>query len=313
LGRATHGFGTLVDSVRIGLGRGGGATLMAAGLLIVGAISGFMCSYLITIMKAPELFRRAALAGAQELVQKAQDTLSQAQDARDAATHALAGTQELVQKAQDAATQAQVVANDSVAGQLVHRQLDVASQECDDSDLVKALQAASPDERTRLGQMAAVQRRFTRRDPDQQADHDRTIKVFKALTEVEPNNWVSHSELGYALGEAAEPQLQESVDELDKAISLRGSAKQDTDFFAELARANASIKLYGENMTEDERQRVASDLRTATEGNQDIAGIVETEPELRAVFDTLAPQTQTAPPQDSSPPVNPTPGGPAPT
>jgi hypothetical protein len=285
LGRATHGLGSLIDSVRIGLGRGSGSTLMAAGLLIVGAVGGFMCSYLVTVIMGPRLFLQAAQAG-----EEAEKALTQI---KAAAT-----------EAQAAATQAQVVANDSLASQLVRRQLDEDSAEVNQSDLVTALQAASPGERALLGQLAADQRRFNRDNPKRQALHDRTIKVFRSLTAAEPKTWVYHAGLGYALGEAAQPQFEESFNELDTAIRLRGNAKQATDFFAELARADALIKLSGNNMTDDQRRQVASDLETATKGNPDIAEIVAAEPDLRNALNSSGPENVESVSQDSNSPAH---------
>jgi hypothetical protein len=261
LGRATHGFTGLIVSVRTGLGGGSGSSLMASGLLVVGAISGFMCSYLITIIMAPGLFRRAALGGIQQLVQEAKVAASQAQLAAETATTTSA---------------------DTSASQLVHRQLDPLTPPVDEKELVAALQAASPDERERMGPLAAEQRRFSRAVPDRQDAHDQTVEVFRALTVVDPNNWVNHAQLGFALGESKTPNYGESIKELDTAISLRGPARRATDFFAELARARSAIKLYENNGTEEQRQQISADLKSATDGNPKIAQIVQNDPELES-------------------------------
>ncbi len=235
LGRASHGLGAMIQSVHVGLGGSTGASLVAAGLLLVGAIGGFMCSYLLTIIKGPGLFRRAAMAGIEQLVSKAQTAVTQAQAAAASAQSVRSAVESTV--------------NDVQAQQLVHRQLDAATPPVDQGDLVAALQAANPETRQQLGILASQQRRFCRGNPERQAQHDRTVAVFQALATVDPNNTDNHAQLGFALGEQANPDLQTAISELNLAIKQRGSPTRPTDYFLELARAKYTIALLGDQAT----------------------------------------------------------------
>jgi tetratricopeptide (TPR) repeat protein len=131
-------------------------------------------------------------------------------------------------------------------------QLDSRGAEPDWDQVRDLLLRANPTQR----ELAFQNTKRARRAPG--ADEPalrRTIPVFRALTEADPDRYTYRAELGAALADIGE--YQEAITALDKAIEMRGKSSR-FDWF-EFHRARARIGLVPGAATPDEQ--TASALR----------------------------------------------------
>lgn len=70
----------------------------------------------------------------------------------------------------------------------------------------------------------------------------RTIPIFEALTEVEPDNYRYYAQLAYAYKDSGSPDLLKAIQYLDRAIELRGDQHQAETWKYELCRAITRIQ-----------------------------------------------------------------------
>ncbi len=70
----------------------------------------------------------------------------------------------------------------------------------------------------------------------------RTIPIFEALTEVEPDNHRYYAQLAYAYKDSGSPDLLKTIQYLDRAIELRGDQHQAETWKYELCRAITRIQ-----------------------------------------------------------------------
>ncbi len=235
----------VVKAVAGGFGGSTAAQAFAAGLLATALIAGFLASYLIT-----RLYLRRALDEADSEVVK-----RIVEQAASAAT----------------ATQADQSRLDAEANRLATQQLDVSSPEVPAADLAAAFKPASDAMRTVLLGIAQQQRSkywAGTSDGDLQK-MERTIPIFRALLDADPDNHLIHGQLGFALKDKSEPDYSGAVNELTSAITLRDKGNGVGWRFYEFNRALARIR--GKQGTPKD---ILDDLCAAAE-NDFIRGIIE--------------------------------------
>jgi hypothetical protein len=99
---------------------------------------------------------------------------------------------------------------------------------------------------------------------------ERTIPIFRALTEADPHNHFALGQLGYALKDQVPPDWQAAKDALDRAIELRGPGDVGWPFY-EFNRAMCAIRLdpgfeQSRRATPARRKAIVEDLKTARRG-----------------------------------------------
>jgi hypothetical protein len=201
-------------------------------LVVYYLVDGFLVGYLWTRLTMPALLRRSDQWAVAAAVERAVLSVSQ---------------------------------RDAEALSLVERQIavDAPVPPLDAQELERAVAAASPSMReTILWRAADVRKGSWRTDKPRM---DRTIPVFRALTKMDPDQYYAHAQLGFALRDASQPRFDEAVNELSRAIDLRGPDPQGWEAF-ELNRAGARIGLAeatGRPVSAQERERIIADLRVA--------------------------------------------------
>jgi hypothetical protein len=236
----------LVGSVGEGLGGTASARVVAASVMVLSLIWGFLLSYLLTRTRVARAFRQSDL-----------DVLTRR--AASIATHT-------VKRQLDA----QAVA-DAMALTLVDKALNpvpglppVRQEELD-----SALRVAGPAVRVQLFHRAREQRRLNcRTAKDRMA---LTIPVFRALVaaDAERRYHRSHAQLGYALKDQQEPDWLAAEKELSAAITVRGPSSRVWLLY-EYNRARCRINLDFSPGASDPQMRdaILHDLRLAARSPQ---------------------------------------------
>jgi hypothetical protein len=232
-------LGDLIDFLGPPLGGDPYGETVAAATLVIFGVSGFLVFYLLTRTLLP-----SALAQADRLM-------------------VISLRQEIAQVRE---TQRNQQEDDVNALTLVLRQLDPepGAPDISPDDLNKAIAAASPLVKTQIFGRAREQRRLTREsDPPMM---ERTIPVFRALIASETDQQKfhrNHAQLGYALKDKTNPELQEAETALTEAIELRDDAGERGFLLYEFNRALVRIGLHEENPSPELRAAIEADLKAA--------------------------------------------------
>jgi hypothetical protein len=166
---------------------------------------------------------------------------------------------ELAKKVETVANYAKA---DVAALDLVDEQLS-GSAGVEQSKLNDAIAAASPVRRREIYGKAQTFRQETR-EADA-ARMERTIPVFRALIQADPDDFKPHAQLGYALKDKREPDWVGAFSELDRAIKIRGEDPTGKFPWYEFHRAICHI-----HFNPAMRTAIVADLRAAaTRGLRD--------------------------------------------
>lgn len=158
-----------------------------------------------------------------------------------------------------------VTQSDSKSLFLVEQQLNLVQPEVSQKDLDDALSNASLGIATDILRRANETHHIAWKTQKLKIT-ERIIPIFKSLTKHETIGKYHncHANLGYALKDKEEPEWDEALKELNKAIELRGSSEQFGEVFYEFNRAICRIKLYGD---EPKMQgEIRKDLSAAVRG-----------------------------------------------
>jgi hypothetical protein len=200
LGRAGPPARNLIASVGAALGDTSAARVVAAVLLIVFVVWGFVASYLLTRLRAAGAF----LASELSLV----------------AQHAASVATGQVKKLLD-----EQAARDATALALLERTLNPAAGVSPPTqrELDKAIAAASPQVKTQAFLQACRQRKESWKRDEDKEKMERTLPVFMALiaSDINKEYHRNHAQLGYALKDSREPRWSEAEKALSEAIERR--------------------------------------------------------------------------------------------
>jgi hypothetical protein len=172
---------------------------------------------------------------------------------------------------------------DARALNLLQRQLEANEDEppIPQKDLDAAIAACSNAARSTIFREAEKLRRSTWEDAVDKPKMERTIPIFKALINANPNYHRDHAQLGYALKDQRIPQLEESKEKLTKAIELRGAWQHNGYVMYELNRAACEILLEKQRghkvgSPAEVRSAILEDLKVAAEGG--LRKLISTDP-----------------------------------
>lgn len=245
LGRSTEPIGRLVDNVAAGIGGRPADRLMAATILVMFSIFGFLAGYLLTRLLVLHAFtvadRTAVIATIEAGLER--------QQYADAEAHSLVAR--TLQPPPGA---------------------EVPSQQ----ELTKVLSKASPVVRSQVFSAARLQRRADEDSPAGRANLGRAILVFRALVEAEPGYHRNHSQLAYALRYSEPPQLAEAERSFTTGIDRRGPAAEAGWLFYEMNRAAVRIEMdlsRSAPATPDRISAILTDLHTAARNPHVLAEI----------------------------------------
>jgi len=272
LGQISEVLGRLVDSLASGLGGQPSSRLVAGAELVFFGTWGFLLGYLLT---------RTYLTAAFRAFDVEQLTARVAKEAAESATKT-AENRELARNQGDANALA-----------LIDRQLRarLTDETIDPSVLSDALRRASAPIREQAFTQAQAQRRDSwpwrsqlaqdaERATRMQQTMERTIPIFEALIDADPDDARFHAELGYAMKDQLEPKLDRAVSELTEAIRLAPQKELPTDYL-HFNRALVAIELEGQGQ-KIERDLVLSDLRSAMLGRASVREIVQDDVTVRS-------------------------------
>jgi hypothetical protein len=176
-----------------------GSKAMALAVLVYFNLAGFLIGFLWTRLYLPRALRDA------DLVEKLEAKVDNLQRAKESEQQILS---------------------------LIEQQLSADAPPLSAEHLTSAIMKASRAERSRIFYRAAAVRTTTWRDPVSKPVMERTIPIFRALIQADPNYYRTHGQLGFALKDATTPQWREALDELTAAINLRNAA-ESTDAVAD--------------------------------------------------------------------------------
>jgi hypothetical protein len=150
---------------------------------------------------------------------------------------------------------------------LVATQLIQAFPQVDSSKLTEALKETTPDIRLQLYSQAEKTRSENWQDEEKKSLMERTIPIFKALIDTDPTNFRYFGSLGFALKDSKPPLYDQAIDNLNRAIDLRGDVINYPWY--ELVRAQCKIN-QDENYLNDQptdqevSESIIRDLRIAS-------------------------------------------------
>jgi hypothetical protein len=227
--------------------------VLAASLIVVSLVWGFLVSYLLTRTRILRAFRRSEV---EEVVRRA----------------ASLATGKVQQRIDDQAT------NDAIALSRAENTLNpapgtpVPSRE----DLKEALQKASPTMLAQIFYRAQQQRRSTWRNDKPRMEATRP--VFQALIDVDPDKRFHRprAQLAYALKDSRIPDRAGAEKLLDEAIEIRGSSSVGWllyEFNRALCRIRSDPAPSDQPSDEPRKAAVLADLRAASASNA-VFGII---------------------------------------
>lgn len=263
LGQIAELLGQLVASLAPGLGGQPSSRLVAGAELAFFGTWGFLIGYLLTRTYLTGLFRTFDVE---------QLTARVAKEAAESATKT-AENRELERNQVDAHALA-----------LIDRQLRarLTDETIDPAMLRDALRRASAPIREQAFTQAQAQRRDNwswrsqlddARATRMQQSLERTVLIFEALIQADPDDARFHAELGYALKDKREPQFDRARSELSEAIRLAPQQALHTDYL-HFNRALIEIELEGRGQAID-RDLVLSELRGAMRGRATVREIIQ--------------------------------------
>jgi hypothetical protein len=264
LGSLAGPLGRLVDSIAAGFGGRPIDRLMVAGILVFFTVFGFLASYLLTRLLLRRAFTLADLSAVVEVTTNRVARQVRRQQELDAAAHSM------------------------VARTL---QPPPGSGPPSQEELNQALRQASPVVRSQAFSMARYQRLEDEKKRPEVLD--RTVKVFRALTEADPNAHRHHGQLAYALRYGVPPYLTEAERELTEAIRLRNQAGEPGYLYYELNRASLRIDVDREanRAPSDERKAsILAGLRAAAANPELLLSVIHEDRTIQAWLEQYAPE-----------------------
>lgn len=229
------------------LGNDGAARALAASLILVSLVWGFLVSYLLTMTRILRVFRLSEVE----------------QVARRAASMATGAVQQRLddQAGNDASalTLADNILNPAPGAPIPTRE-----------ELAESLRKASPAVRAQIFYRAQQQRRAAWRNDKPRMEA--TAPIFQALIDVDPDKRYHRprAQLAYVLKDKINPDWSGAEKLVDEAIGIRGPASAGWLLY-EYNRAFCRIKLDpappGQPSDEKRRATILTDLRTAAAHN----------------------------------------------
>jgi hypothetical protein len=224
-----------------GLGDAAGNAVLALAIMIFFSVCGFMGGYLWTRLYLARAFRRADTEDVAQLKKQAGTIEAKLDEHR------------------------QVMENDARALALALGQLNVDTPNISQKELNDVIKGASNSTRSSIYIEAQTQRsRNWQRD---KPSMERTIPLFMALCESDPDSHQNHGQLGYAFKDKTPPALDEAIAEFDKATELRGPWEDRGYLLYELNRALARIMLEqekpGQSAPPATKDLIVTDLKAA--------------------------------------------------
>ena len=124
---------------------------------------------------------------------------------------------------------------------LVNRQINEGLPPSEVYELSEKIKNASEDLKQQVFMMTKEIRSLSWRTKAFKSQIPRTIPIFEALVDSDPQNDQYHAQLAYAYKDSDPPRLDESISHLNQAIELRGTQIVGTTWKYELNRALAKI------------------------------------------------------------------------
>ncbi|HSE15770.1 MAG TPA: hypothetical protein VLB46_01885 [Pyrinomonadaceae bacterium] len=241
---------TIANAIASDFGSVSGSRTYALTVILFFLICGFLFSYLWTRLYLPGAFRQADLGVLALRVERAASEVKQVN-----------------QKLRDIERQAEL---DAIALSLVQRQLNNTpdAPPVSEDQLKAALKAASRPMKVQIFTLAQNQRASTWRNDKEQMEL--TIPVFEGLivADSEGKFHRNHAQLGYALKDQRRPAWPMALDELNKAIEIRGPWQSSGWLFYEFNRAVCNINLDADYMagrasSNEAKKIILADLKAA--------------------------------------------------
>lgn len=238
------------SSIANGLGNTNASRTFALSTILFFLISGFLFSYLWTRLYLPGAFKKADL---NSLAIRVERTSSQ--------------VKQVNKKLADIEKQAEL---DATALTLAQRQLNpgIDIPPLTQEQLNTSIKAASHSMKLQIFYLAQNQRSFNW--VGDKTKMELTIPIFKALIEDDYSDKFhrNHGQLGYALKDRNNPDWVGALDELNKAIKIRGPWREKGWLYYELNRAICKMNLdadYRNNKSSksEVRDLIITDLRAA--------------------------------------------------
>ncbi len=242
LGKAGSALGSLGDRLGPGLGAQASSPTVGIAIMVTFSIIGFLLSFLWT-----RIYLRGAFQAADV------ETIAQG----------------VIDKQQS---------SDARALGLVNRILSPVpgGPQISQDELTEAIKAASAATNVQIFERARRYRRENDdlQDPQKLAAMERAIPIFRALIAADTENRFhrNHGQLAYALKDKKPPDYAAAIDELTKAIEIRGDPKSHGYWLYELNRAVCRIMLdqqFNQDprapSTPDQRKLIVDDLRVTAQ------------------------------------------------
>jgi len=242
LGKAGSALGSLGDRLGPGLGAQASSPTVGITIMVTFSIIGFLLSFLWT-----RIYLRGAFQAADV------ETIAQG----------------VIDKQQS---------SDARALGLVNRILSPVpgGPQISQDELTEAIKAASAATNVQIFERARRYRRENDdlQDPQKLAAMERAIPIFRALIAADTENRFhrNHGQLAYALKDKKPPDYAAAIDELTKAIEIRGDPKSHGYWLYELNRAVCRIMLdqqFNQDprapSTPDQRKLIVDDLRVTAQ------------------------------------------------
>ncbi len=178
---------------------------------------------------------------------------------------------------------------DVAALNLAYRQLNPSPDlpKVTPEDLDSAIAAASRPVKEQIFNQAWQLRSDNWRDDINKPKMERTIPVFRALINNDPNNHLFHGQLGFALKDKTEQEWKEAEKELSTAIELRGTWREEGWLFYEFNRALCRIQndpAFSQDppvpSDQDTKTSILEDLRVALHA-EDNEQMIKTDPLIK--------------------------------
>lgn len=220
-----------------------GSTILAGGIVLFYSMCGFLISYLWSRVYLPGAFSAALIKSLRaEIKEKEVRLVSFEEKQRQKDLH---------------------------ARELVEKQL--AGHSVDPDTLMNSINEASSEERDKIINKTSEVRRKNWKD--NKPVMERTLPIYKALAESpeEDNRFYYHGEYGFALKDKREPDYKKALEELSRAIHIRGSWREYGWLEYEFCRAICYIKLTEQGECKDEeawKHYIIEDLRIAKNSNK---------------------------------------------
>jgi len=259
LGTIRNDLIALVSALAPGFGSSPAAIPFVAGLLVASGMVGFLAGYLLARIYLPRVFSEADLLRRVTEVSKKTADRAVAERARDTAQ------------------------SDAEAIRLIEQALSASALHPSQEALDAAVASASPVAREYIFNRAYDVRTQKWQRPEDKELMALTIPVFRALIKADDREHRPHAQLGYALKDQLVPDNEAALEELTKAIELRGSEPgwEFYEFNRALTLIRIDVAAGRKTSISETKERIVADLRRAMQKSR-IREIALGDPELTA-------------------------------